>query len=143
MRLDRFTIAALAVACAVSTSALAQSLTISARVDKTRVDLGGQLTLTITLDGDLTDVDLQSFEFPKALAVVAQSRASNLSLGVGEVKRSVSLIYVLVAQEAGTFQLGPFQVIHHGKPILTDPIEVVVQKPVVPPSLQESHRYTL
>ena len=120
-----------------------QALRIVATVDKTTVELGSQLTLTITLDGDVANVNLQPFEFPKALQVVAQSRASNVSLGVGVLKRSVSLIYVLVPQEAGTFRLGPFQVIHHGTPILTDPLDIVVKKPIVPPSLPEHQRYTL
>ena len=114
-----------------------------ARVDKTGVDVGSTLTLTITIEGDFTKAELEPFEFPKAFAVVAQSRASNVSLRVGDVKRSVSLVYVLLAQEPGTFQLGPFQLIHQGKPILTDPIEIVVTKPNLPPQLKETPRYTL
>lgn len=120
-----------------------QSVNISAQVDKTAVDLGGRLTLTITLDGDLANVNVQNFKLPPGLQVVAQSRASNVSLGAGEVKRSVSLIYVLLAQEPGTFQLGPFQIIHQGKPVLTEPIEIVVKKPLVPPAKKDTQRYTL
>ena len=119
------------------------ALRISATVDRTTVDLGSQLTLTITLDGDVANVSLKPFEFPKALQVVAQSRSSNLSMGAGEVKRSVSLIYVLVPQEAGTFRLGPFQVVHQGKPVVTDSLDIVVKKPLLPPTLHEHQRYTL
>ena len=118
-------------------------LRISAKVDKTAVELGSPLTLTITLEGDVTNVNLQPFEFPKAMQVVAKSQASNLSLGLGATKRSVSLTYILVPQEAGTFRLGPFQVIHHGTPILTDPLDIVVKKPLVPPGLEERQRYAL
>ena len=121
----------------------APSINISAKVDKTAVDLGNRLTLTITLDGDLTNVNMQDFKLPPGLQIVAQSRASNVSMGGGEVKRSVSLIYVLLAQEPGTFQLGPFQIIHQGKPVLTEPIEIVVKKPLVPPTQKDTQRYTL
>jgi hypothetical protein len=119
------------------------TLQISAQVDRATVDVGDRLTLTITIEGDFAKAELQPFEFPKALEVVAQSRASNVSLRLGDVKRSVSLVYVLRAQEAGTFQLGPFEAVHRGKPIVTDPIQIVVNKPLLPPQQQEHQRYTL
>ena len=128
---------------AVSAPAWAQGVRISAQVDKTTVDLGAPLTLTITIEGDFAQVNLKPFEFPKVFQVLAQSRASNLSLEVGGVKRSMSLVYVLLPQEPGTFQLGPFQVMHRREPLLTDPIEITVNKPVLPPSLQPHQRFTL
>lgn len=121
-----------------------QAVRISAQVDKTQVDLGARLTLTITLEGDLTKAELSPVEFPKAFQVIAQSRASNIELGMGNLKRSVSLMYILLAHTAGTFQLGPFQITYGGKPVLTDPIEIVVNTSrVPPPGLQEHRRYTL
>lgn len=120
-----------------------QGLHLSAQVDKTTVDVGSQLTLTLTIEGEFAKAELQPVEFPKALPVVAQSRSTNLSIQLGRVQRSVSLVYVLLAQEPGTFQLGPFQVTYHGKPILTDPIQIVVNKPILPPHLEEHERITL
>lgn len=131
------------IAQALSAPAWAQHVRISAQVDKTTVDVGAQVTLTITIEGDFAKVTLQPFEFPEVFQVVAQSRASNLSLEAGGIKRSISLIYVLAPQEPGTFQLGPFKVVHHGEPLLTDPIEVTVSKPVLPPHLQPHERFTL
>jgi len=123
--------------------ARAQAVTISAQVDKTAVNLGAQITLTITIEGDVEHVQLQKFEFPEALPVVAQSRASNVSISPGEVKRSVSLMFVLAAQQPGTFQLGPFKATHQNQDVSTQPIEIVVNKPVVPPALPGTHRYML
>ena len=120
-----------------------QGLRLSAQVDKTTVEVGSQLTLTLTIEGEFAKAELQPFEFPKALPVVAQSRSTNLSIQLGRVQRSVSLVYVLLAKEPGTFQLGPFQVTYQGKPILTDPIQIVVSKPVLPPHLEEHERITL
>ena len=119
------------------------SITISAQVDKTAVEVGDRVTLTITVDGDLTNVNMQDFNLSDGLRIVAQSRASNVSVGGGEVKRSVSLTYVLLAQEPGTFQLGPFKLVHQGQSVLTEPIEIVVKKPVVPPTQRDTQRYTL
>ena len=119
------------------------SITISAQVDKTAVEVGDRVTLTITVDGELTNVNMQDFNLSDGLRIVAQSRASNVSVGGGEVKRSVSLTYVLLAQEPGTFQLGPFKLVHQGQSVLTEPIEIVVKKPVVPPTQKDTQRYTL
>ena len=153
MRLDCLTLKAqpalarvasgLMMAFTFSTPALAQVVRISAQVDKTELELGRQLTLTITIEGDFQTVELQPFEFPEAFQVVAQRRASNVAVELGHVQRSVSLVYVLVPQAPGKFQLGPFQIAHQGKAILTDPIEIVVNKPLLPPGLEESYRYTL
>jgi len=126
-----------------ATAALAEEVHVSAQVDKTTVELGTSVTLTITIEGDFAKAKLEPVAFPKVFAVVAQSQASNVSLRVGALKRSVSLVYVLVPQEAGTFQLGPFHILHEGKALLTDPIEVVVTKPTLPPRLEETPRYTL
>lgn len=129
--------------CAVPAPAWAQGVRISAQVDKTTVDVGAQLTLTITIEGDFAQANLKPLELPKVFQVVAQSRASNLSVEAGGVKRSVSLVYVLLPQETGTFKLGPFKIVHRGEPLLTDPIEITVNKPVLPPHLSPQPRYIL
>ena len=119
------------------------SLKISANVDRTEVDVGGQMTLTITLEGQFQHAELMPPEFPKGFVVLAQSQASNVSVRAGLMTRSLSLVYLLLPQEAGSFKLGPFQVVQGGQPILTDPIDITVKKPVLPPSLQPHQRYTL
>lgn len=124
-------------------AAATQAVNISAQVDKTTVNLGTQVTLTITVEGDLDHVDLKEWKFPDALPVVAQSRASNVSIGQGQVTKSVSLIFVLVPQEAGTFTLGPFEASHLSTDVSTQPIEITVKKPVVPPTQAHTQRYTL
>ncbi|MBI3087823.1 MAG: BatD family protein [Candidatus Omnitrophica bacterium] len=134
---------AVVLAVAAASPAWAQGVNISATVDQTRVDVGAQLTLTITIEGAFTNVNLKPIEFPQAFHVVAQSRSSNISLEVGGVKRSVSLLYVLMATEPGTFQLGPFQIMHHDTPLATDPIEITVNKSALPPKLRKQERYLL
>jgi len=118
-------------------------LRVSAQVDRTTVEIGQQVVLTIALEGDLAQATLHPFEFPKPFAVVAQQRASNVSIGASGMTRTISLVYVLVPREAGTFHLGPFQVLHHGQSVETEPIQIVVKKPVLPPHLDQEPRFTL
>ena len=142
MRLDRFAIIAVAGAATLA-SAAEPNFHIAAQVDKTKVELGSPIKLSITLEGDLKKATVQPFEFPQGFSVVAQSRATSVSIQAGQMTRSVSLNFVLLAREAGTFKLGPFQVLYDGKPVLTDPIEIIVSKPVLPPGSDAHQRYTL
>ena len=142
MRLGRFTITALVWVGSLAAAA-EPNFHIAAQVDKTKVELGSPLNLSITLEGDLQKATVQPFEFPQGFSVVAQSRATNVSIQAGRMTRSVSLNFVLLAREAGTFKLGPFQVLYDGKPVLTDLIDIVVQKPVLPPGSEQQERYSL
>lgn len=134
---------AFAAAWLVPVAAHAEELRIVAQTDKTQVDIGTAVTLTITIEGEAAKAELKPVEFPKPFVILAQQRASNVSIRAGQMSRSVSLIYLLAAQEAGTYALGPFQVVHDGKTYHTDPIEVIVSKPVLPPTTEPQPRYDL
>jgi len=122
----------------------AQDFTCSANVDKTSVKVGDPLNLTITLGGDLTGIKSPAFEFPKEFVVAARSQETNFSMRGRAIERSVSLHYVLVPQQAGSYQLGPFTIEQHGKPIKTEPIPITVEKSVLPPHFQpQGDRITL
>ena len=126
------------------TAVAAGEVSIVAAVDKTSLDVGQPLTLTITLTGDLSGLQAgPNVELPPTFAVASRSQASRLSIQGAGVERSVSFTYVLVAQEAGTFQLGPFVIDHGGQPLASDPILVVVGKPVLPPGSEDQLRYIL
>ena len=137
-------LASLAVAL-VATLAWAQDLTVSAKVDKTTVALGEPITLVVTISGDLAGLEVKPLELPEGFAVGARSQSTNFSIHSGITERSMNLIYVLVPQRAGTFQLGPFKIVHNKKEFTTEPIQVTVNKPAVPPSLKEPQggRFTL
>ena len=119
-----------------TTLASAQDLAFSATVDKTTVDVGDPITLTITISGDLTDAQLTQPEFPDGFSVAARSQATNFSIRAGVMERSVSVHFVLVPQQPGTFQLGPFHLARRSQAFTTDPIQITVQKRPVPPNLQ-------
>jgi uncharacterized protein (DUF58 family) len=131
-------------ALALAAPAWAQDLAFSAQVDKTSVDLGDPIQLTLTLSGNIAGVQLPAVEPPEGVVIAARSQATNLSLRAGAMERSLSLSYVLVPQRAGTFQLGPFTVKQGEHTFQTEPIEITVNKPALPPRLKpQGERFTL
>jgi len=128
----------------ISTRAWAQELSVSAKVDRTTVDVATPLQLTVTVSGDLTGLEVQPLEFPDGFSVASRSQATNFSIRGGIQERSMSLLFVLVPSKAGTFQLGPFQFTQGQRELQTQPIEVIVQKSALPPKLpSNTERYTL
>lgn len=124
--------------------AAAQDFTFSAKADKTSVKVGESVEVLITLGGDLTGITSPAFEFPKEFVVAARSQETSFSMRGRAVERSVSLHYVLVPQQAGSYQLGPFTIEQNGKPITTEPIAITVEKSALPPHFQpQGERFTL
>ncbi len=107
----------------------------SAAVDKTTVGLKTPLTLTITVQGDLANLQPPAWTFPEPFVVAGQSQSTEFSMRGRVIERSWQATYVLVPQEAGTFSLGPFQLEHEGVTASTEAITIVVEKPAVPPDL--------
>ena len=132
------------VALSVTTFAsAAQELTVSAKLDKTSADIGESVNLTLTLSGDLTGAQLAQPQWPTGIAVAANSQSTNFSIRDGVVDRSTAIVFVLVPQQAGTFQIGPFMIQQRDRTVKTTPIELTVKKPVLPPRLAPSERFTL
>lgn len=115
----------------------AQDLTVTAKVDKTDVEVGEPISLTLTLSGDVSGVSLPPIQLPEHVAVAGRSQATNFSFRSGAMERSVSVLYVLIPQRAGTLQLGPFHVTHQDRTLKTEPIEITVKKPALPPRLRQ------
>ena len=125
-------------------SAWGQDVAFSAKVDKTSVDFGDPITLTLTLSGDISGVEFPSIELPEGLSIAARSQSTNFSIRAGATERSVALVYVLVPQRAGTFRLGPFKLEHQHKAFQTEPIDIAVKKPALPPHFKpQGERFTL
>jgi hypothetical protein len=116
------------------------NVSVSATVDKTSVEFGNPLQLTLTITGDLTGVQLVPVEFPEKFLVAGRSQATNVSIRGGVQERAMSLTYVLIPHVAGTFQLGPFTFTKGRQTFSTEPIEITVTKPAVPPSLRRTPR---
>ena len=122
-----------------------QELSVSAKVDKTTVEAGTPLNFALTITGDLAGAKIPAPEFPEGFEVAGRTQATNVSVQMGAIQRSTSLVYVLVPTRAGTFQLGPFTVEQRGRKFETQPIEITVKKSPLPPTLKpdQSGRYTI
>ena len=128
----------------IAASARADELKFSAQASKTTVNVGEPITLTLTLSGDIVGAKLKELQLPEGFAVAAQSQQTNFTLDAGVMERSLGLVYVVVPQQAGTFKLGPFTVVHHKKEFQTEPIEVTVKKSALPSKFQpQGERFTL
>ena len=142
IRPSRWVFALTLILCA---PAWASDVSLTASLDRPQAEIGQPVTLALSLSGDLTVLKgLPKAKLPDSFQIVAQSQSSNVSIRGGAVERSISFYYVLLAREAGTFTLGPFEVERkQGKPLTADPVKVVVRKPVVPPGSQPSERFIL
>ena len=121
----------------------APALRFSASADQTAVDIGQQVSLTITLEGALDGVRVEPFTLPKELPVAAQQQSSSFSIRSGQAVRAITWVYLLVPQQAGSFQLGPFKVVQQGNTVSTDAINITVKKGVLPPTAPLQPRYSL
>ena len=126
--------------------AFAQDLTFSATADKTSINTGEPMALTFTLAGNLEGAKLSELQLPDGFTIAAQSQATNFTIRGGAAERSTNLTYVLIAQQLGTFQLGPFTVTQGKQEFQTQAIEITVKKSALPPPSKvrpEGERYTL
>ncbi len=130
--------------------AWAANITVSASVDKTTVDIGAPIQLTIKLSGDVGGLQVPDLGLPEGWTVAARSQSSSFSVRGGAVERAVELLFVLVPHQAGTFQLGPFTFVRpedkkEPQQVQTEPMTITVNKTAVPPALQapQGGRFTL
>jgi len=147
MRLNRLVLVSGTILCfsiMVVPDTRSEELAFSAKVDKTEIDVGSPVTLTLTLTGDISGVEFPEVELPEGLAVAARSQSTNFSIRAGAMERSASLACVVVPQRAGTFQVGPFTIRHRQKAFETETIEITVKKSALPPHFTpHGDRFTL
>ena len=141
-RLHNAAVTALAVA-ACAGPLFAGDVAIAAAVDKSVLKVGDSLTLTVTLSGDLSQVaEAPRIELPDGFRALAKRQASTVSVSGGTAQRAMSFEYLLQPLKPGVFRLGPFTVDQRGGPIRSEPINVTVKKPVLPPSVKPQPRLT-
>lgn len=140
----RLTASSLAAGCLLAASAAAaDELSLTAKVDKQTVNLGDTFTLTLSLSGDIEGASLPPVALPDGLAIAARSEENQTVFSDGKPSRTVNLLFVIFAQRPGPYRLGPFAVKVKGQEHPTQPIDITVVKPAVPPGLPSSGRITL
>jgi len=101
-------------------------LKVSAAVDKTSVDVGEEILLTIDISGE--SVNIPSIEVPPIanFSIYSSGRSQSMSFVNGQVSNSISFRYVLIANAQGKFIIPALNLKYDGKTYSTQDIEISV-----------------
>jgi hypothetical protein len=124
---SRFYVITVLLTLFMNTSAL--GLSISGSVDKTEVELGDPITLSVSITGeggstpDPVLPDLSDFE------VYSSGKNTSISIINGRFSSTLELSYVLVPRKMGALTIGPILVKEKNVTVSSDPIQIMVRKP--------------
>ena len=104
----------------------AEDITISADADRQEVTLNDQVTLTITVSGNASNIPQPNIPDPKGFTAYSSGRSQNLSIINGQVSSSVTFTYILVPNNTGEYTLGPFSINYKGKTYSAGAINIKV-----------------
>jgi hypothetical protein len=124
-----------------------QDISFNAGVDKTEVGLDDQITLTISVSGNVKSIPQPNLPSLENFTVYSAGRSQNFVYSGGKISSSVTFNYILAPRKAGKFTIGSAGILLDGKTYKTDPIEVTVTagaKPeeAPPPASKESAQKT-
>jgi len=109
-----------------SSSCFAQNISFNANVDKTEVGLDEQITLTISVSGDVKSIPQPQLPSLGDFTVYSAGRSQNFNYVNGRMSSSVSFNYILVPRKTGKFTIGPARIELEGKAYQTTPIDITV-----------------
>jgi len=104
----------------------AEDISISGNVDKQELTLDDQVTLTITVTGNVSNIPQPAIPDLKGFTAYSSGRSQNISIINGQVSSSVSFTYILVPNDTGDYTLGPFSINYQAKAYSTGPINIKV-----------------
>jgi hypothetical protein len=110
----------------VTSAAYAQNISFNATVDKTEASLDDQITLTVSVSGNVKSMPQPQLPSLDNFTVYTAGRSQNINYINGQMSSSVSFNYVLAPKKAGKFTIGPAQIVLDGKTYQTTPIEITV-----------------
>jgi hypothetical protein len=105
---------------------LAQSISFDASVDRTEVSVGEQITLTVSVSGDIQSIPQPDLPVLDEFSVYSAGRSQNFTYVNGRLSASVTFNYVLVPRKAGKLTIGPASIKLDGKVHQTSPIQIAV-----------------
>jgi hypothetical protein len=111
----------------------AQNISFNASVDKTQVGLDEQITLTVSVSGDVKSIPQPELPPLDAFTVYSAGRSHNISYTNGHLSSSVTFNYVLLPRKVGEFTIGSARIELEGKNYQTTPIEIKVVSGEKPP----------
>jgi len=126
---------------------LSQDISFNASVDKTEVGLDDQITLTISVSGNVKSIPQPQLPSLESFTVYSAGRSQNFVYSGGKISSSVTFNYILAPRKAGKFTIGSAEIVLDGKTYKTNPVEVTVTGEAKPeaaptPSPKESVQRT-
>ncbi|PJC48251.1 MAG: hypothetical protein CO035_04480, partial [Candidatus Omnitrophica bacterium CG_4_9_14_0_2_um_filter_42_8] len=104
----------------------AEDITISADADRQEITLDGQVTLTITVSGNISNIPQPDIPDLKGFTSYSSGRSQNLSIINGQVSSSVTFTYILVPNNIGDYTVGPFSINYKGNTYSAGAINIKV-----------------
>ena len=105
---------------------LAQNISFKAIVDKTEVGLDDQITLTISVSGDVKSIPQPQLPSLNDFTVYSAGRSQSFNYVNGRMSASVSFNYILTPRKAGKLTIGPAKIELDGKTYQTTPIDITI-----------------
>jgi hypothetical protein len=126
---------------------LSQDISFNASVDKTEVGLDDQITLTISVSGNVKSIPQPTLPSLEGFSVNSAGRSQNFVYSGGRISSSVTFNYILTPRKEGKFTIGSAEIVLDGKTYKTNPIDVTVTAGANPqaapsPSSKESVQRT-
>jgi uncharacterized protein (DUF58 family) len=106
--------------------AQAQDINFEASVDRTEVSIDEQITLTVSVSGNVKSIPEPELPPLNDFSVYSAGRSHNFSYTNGQLSSSVTFNYILAPRKAGKFTIGPAKITVDGKTFQTTPIEITV-----------------
>jgi hypothetical protein len=110
----------------IAPAGVAQNIEFNATVDKTEAGIDEQITLTVSVVGDVKSIPQPELPPLDDFTVYSAGRSHNFSFTNGRLSSSVVFNYVLLPRKAGKFTIGPARIELKGKTYQTAPIEITV-----------------
>ncbi len=104
----------------------AQNISFDASVDRTEVSVGEQITLTVSVSGDVKSIPQPELPSLDEFSVHSAGRSQNFTYVNGRLSASVTFNYVLVPRKTGKLTIGPARIKLDGKTYQTAPIQITV-----------------
>ena len=116
-----------------SSPSLAQDVTLQASVDRTRVEVGEQIQFTVVVESaQMGGLPQPHVPTPAGLHLSGSSSSTSMSVnfinGAMATKRTTTYVFSFIAQNEGTYLLGPAQLTYEGKTIRSEQVRVEVVK---------------
>jgi len=104
----------------------AENTLFTTSVDKTEVELDGQITLTISVSGNVKSIPQPQLPPLDDFTVYSAGRSHSYTYTNGRISSSVIFNYILFPRKPGKFTIGPARIKLKGKTHQTIPIQITV-----------------